>query len=325
MTQTIKGPVFNIPADLLQAYTMNGLARVNVDWFYGDTSGETITWTKEFYQELKVTVARAVKDRGNIYYSTDYLLAEIFDKYPITKKTIAVIGSATPLYEAYIEHFGGTPLTIEYRKINHNINKLQTYTFEEAVDKVNSDLIRSDCAFCCSSIEHSGLGRYGDFLDPEGDLNTMQLVKNIVKLGGLFFLQIPVGQDALIWNNSRVYGSFRLLLLLEGWELVDTFGYSPELLDNKFGVETECILVLRNSKSLNSQQRLFTNQHIESFYAMEEGRSIWQKKIKELSSLFCYQRSDNPRIHYYPPVKPSVRNKALELINNSLKNILNRK
>jgi hypothetical protein len=325
MPETFKGPLFNIPPQMLQAFTMNGLARINVDWFYGDTSGETITWTKEFYQELKGIVVRAVKEYGNVYYSTDCLLAEIFDKYPITAKTVAVIGSATPLYEAYIEHFGGTPLTIEYRKINHNIDKMCTYTYEEAVNEVQSGTIKSDYAFCYSSIEHSGLGRYGDFLDPEGDFKTMQLVKNIVDPGGLFFLQIPVGQDALIWNNTRVYGSFRLLLLLEGWELVDSFGYSPSLLNNKIGIETECILVLRNSKSSNTQQKLFTNQHIESFHAMEEDRSIWQKKIKELSSVFCYQRSDNPRVHYTSPVKPTLRNKASKCIDYAFRNMLNRK
>ena len=122
----------------------------------------------------------AVNDKGNIYYSTDHLIPKIFQKYPILSKTVAIIGSATPLYEAYIDYFRGKPLTIEYRKIKHNILHLQTYTFNEAVKKVNKGMLQTDHAFCYSSIEHSGLGRYGDIIDPEGDFFTMRMIKKIV-------------------------------------------------------------------------------------------------------------------------------------------------
>ncbi len=302
--KVIRGPVFSIPDNLLQTFTMNGFARVKFDWYYSDTSGEMLNWTSEFYQDLRKTVVSAVKDRGNIYYSTDYLLPEIFNKYSITSKTVAVIGSATPLYEAYIDYFRGKPLTIEYRKIKHNIPHLQTYTFNEAVKKINKGILQTDHAFCYSSIEHSGLGRYGDIIDPEGDLFTMRMIKTMVKPGGLLFLQIPVGRDLLLWNNTRIYGAHRLLLLLEGWKLLDMFGYSPELLNRSGDDSTDSIFVLQNSDPDSSQQQLFSNKTIENFQALEENRSIWHKKIKQLSAGFSYQKSGgNPRIGYVPRAK----------------------
>ena len=319
MNQKIKGPVFDIPAELLQAYTMNGLARVGVDWFYGDSSGEVLNWPAALYEDMKDVVKRASKDRGNIYYETDYLLPDAFARHSVSGQTVAVIGSATPLYEAYIENYGGRPLTVEYRPIEHDIKGLLTYTFEEAMEKVKDGSLKADHAFCYSSIEHSGLGRYGDFLDPEGDLVTMDLVKNMVKPGGLFFLQIPVGADALLWNATRIYGPARLLLLLAGWELVDTFGYQPQLLDRGFGTVSESIFVLRNAPSGDSLRALFSNSQVESFREMEADRSIWQKKLKELSAGFPYQKTDQPRVRYSPPDR-----RLLKRVKNRLKKIARR-
>lgn len=309
--KVIKGPVFSIPDNLLQTFTMNGFVRIKFDWYYSDTSGEILNWTNDFYTDLKKTVSKAVKDDGDIYYSTDNLIPKLFQKYPIHSKTVAVIGSATPLYEAYIDYFGGKPLTIEYRKITHNTN-LKTYTFDEAVRKINKGSLQTDNAFCYSSIEHSGLGRYGDYIDPEGDLFTMQMIKKMVKPGGLLFLQIPVGRDLLLWNNTRIYGPHRLLLLLEGWKLLDSFGYSSELLNQLKDESTESIFVLENSKPGNSQQQLFTNKTIEGFHALEENRSIWHRKIKKLSSQFNYQKSvNNTRINYVPPQKLLIIKKII--------------
>ena len=41
-----------------------------------------------------------------------------------------------------------------------------------------------DFAFSFSSIEHNGLGRYGDALDPNGDLRDMELLSCVIRPGG---------------------------------------------------------------------------------------------------------------------------------------------
>lgn len=306
--KVIKGPIFSIPDNLLKEFTMNGFVRVKFDWYYSDTSGEVLNWTNIFYNDLKKTVSSAIKEKGNIYYSTDHLIPEMFQKYPINSKSVAVIGSATPLYEAYVDYFGGKPLTIEYRRIEHNLPHLQTYTFHDAVKKINNGQLKTDHAFCYSSIEHSGLGRYGDYLDPEGDLLTMRMIKKMVKPGGLLFLQIPVGRDLLLWNGTRIYGPHRLLLLLEGWKLLDSFCYNSKLLSQLNSNPTESIFVLENTKQGNSQQQLFTNSIIENFQSLEDNRSVWHKKVKQLSSGFSYHKStNNSRIGYDPPSKWSFK------------------
>ena len=89
---------------------------------------------------------------------------------------------------------------------------------------------------------------------------------------------------------------------------MDSFSYSPELLNQSENNSTDSIFVLQNSKSNNSQQQLFSNKTIQNFQALEEDRSIWHKKIKQLSAKFNYQKSDNnPRINYTSSWKSSSK------------------
>ena len=83
------------------------------------------------------------------------------------------------------------------------------------------------CLFTTSP-EHapsSGLGRYGDPVDPIGDLKAMQEAKNLLQPHGRMFLTIPVGPDVLAWNLHRRYGQARLPLMLEGWDVVERVGW----------------------------------------------------------------------------------------------------
>ena len=64
-------------------------------------------------------------------------------------------------------------------------------------------------ALSISSFDHDGLGRYGDPLDPVGDLKAMRLAQCILKDDGLLLVSVPVGQDVVAFNLHRRYGSVR--------------------------------------------------------------------------------------------------------------------
>jgi len=76
-----------------------------------------------------------------------------------------------------------------------------------------------DLVINCSTVEHVGLaGRYGVTEDrPDGDLETIARLKELMKPGGVMLLTIPVGQDAVFAPLCRVYGAQRLSKLLEGY------------------------------------------------------------------------------------------------------------
>ncbi|KHJ95599.1 hypothetical protein OESDEN_04453 [Oesophagostomum dentatum] len=80
-----------------------------------------------------------------------------------------------------------------------------------------------DFAITFSSIEHSGLGRYGDPLDPIGDLREVMKVMCLLRKGGLFFVGFPRGRDAIKYNAHRYYGRMRLAMVMTGFEWLATY------------------------------------------------------------------------------------------------------
>ena len=57
------------------------------------------------------------------------------------------------------------------------------------------------------TIEHFGLGRYGDEFDPEGDSKAVSNFLRVIKPGGRFLFSVPVtaGQACIAFNSHRIY------------------------------------------------------------------------------------------------------------------------
>lgn len=77
-----------------------------------------------------------------------------------------------------------------------------------------------DVIINCSSIEHVGLpGRYGSADRPDGDLEAMAMLRDLLTSSGIMVMTIPVGRDAVFAPFHRVYGKGRLPRLLKGWSV----------------------------------------------------------------------------------------------------------
>lgn len=74
---------------------------------------------------------------------------------------------------------------------------------------------------CMHTVEHIGLGRYGDVLDPEGDLKAIKELKRVIKPGGDMLFVTPVGHPKLMFNAHRIYGYSQVIEYFSGFELED--------------------------------------------------------------------------------------------------------
>jgi SAM-dependent methyltransferase len=71
-------------------------------------------------------------------------------------------------------------------------------------------------------IEHIGLGRYGDPLDPFGTERALDELKRIVAPGGDFYLSAPIEPDARTYFNAhRTYAPDALEAMLEPCEVLE--------------------------------------------------------------------------------------------------------
>ncbi|MEJ7913684.1 MAG: DUF268 domain-containing protein [Chitinophagaceae bacterium] len=64
---------------------------------------------------------------------------------------------------------------------------------------------------CMHTIEHIGLGRYGDVLDVDGDLKGIAELKRVLSINGDLYFVTPVGKPRIEFNAHRVYSYEQIL------------------------------------------------------------------------------------------------------------------
>jgi SAM-dependent methyltransferase len=74
---------------------------------------------------------------------------------------------------------------------------------------------------CMHTIEHVGLGRYGDPIDPEGDLKAINELKRVCAVNGSLLIVVPVGIKKIQFNAHRIYDPFDIIEYMSGFELKD--------------------------------------------------------------------------------------------------------
>lgn len=78
----------------------------------------------------------------------------------------------------------------------------------------------ADSLSCLHTIEHFGLGRYGDRIDPEGHMKGLAQLKRIVRPGGMFYLSTQIGPQRVEFNAHRVFAPETMLgWFADGWRI----------------------------------------------------------------------------------------------------------
>ena len=72
---------------------------------------------------------------------------------------------------------------------------------------------------CLHVIEHIGLGRYGDIVDPSGHVKSVNELKRVIAFGGTLILGTPVGKERVNFNAHRVFHPKTIIDLFHPFEL----------------------------------------------------------------------------------------------------------
>lgn len=109
--------------------------------------------------------------------------------------------------------------TIEYGNLHSDYPQMGTIEAEEMAERfLNGSLPLFDGVVSFSSLEHSGLGRYGDSLSPHGDLIAMAQAWCVVKPGGYALVAVPTDYwDHIEFNYHRIYGPIMFPHLFANW------------------------------------------------------------------------------------------------------------
>jgi len=115
------------------------------------------------------------------------------------------IGSRIDGFVAHVASFR----TIEVMDVRElNIQGHDNIAFVKA-DLMNRDNVQiniTDSISCLHAIEHFGLGRYGDPIDPQGHIKGYNNIVRMLKSDGTLFISFPIGKENEVhFNAHRVF------------------------------------------------------------------------------------------------------------------------
>jgi hypothetical protein len=222
--------------EMMEQYTMHG--RIAHKWKYyaqkylGEMA-QYSNWTMNVinkYHEYRRLGAEAMAKANIIPYGA--VSVEVVEQatawFPVAGKRGAVIGSERPWLESLLLLQNASSITtMEYGVIHSEHPRLHSLIpRDQARSALNGTLEQFDFVFTYSSIEHSGLGRYGDALNPSGDLEAVAQMWCMLKPGGMLYLGVPTHRrtDSVVFNANRIYSWKRLPHLCSNFQHVGTAG-----------------------------------------------------------------------------------------------------
>ncbi len=84
-----------------------------------------------------------------------------------------------------------------------------------------------DSISCMHTVEHVGLGRYGDPIDPNGDIKAARELSRVVAKGGNLLFVVPVGASKIEFNAHRIYAYEQVLNMFPNLRLKE-FSMVPD-------------------------------------------------------------------------------------------------
>ena len=107
---------------------------------------------------------------------------------------------------------------IDVREFPQKVEGLHTIV-DDATDlkQIEDESIGSMSALC--SLEHFGLGRYGDPIDPEACFKCFANIQRKLAKGGRLYISVPIGRERIEFNAHRVFYASTIVECFSGLKL----------------------------------------------------------------------------------------------------------
>jgi len=196
------------------------------------------SWNKR-YPCLNYKTVDTKIDRHYVYHTA--WAARVLEK---TKPMLHVDISSTLYFVAMVSAF--VPIEFyDYRPANLRLKNLKCGKEDLMKLSFKDNSIKS--LSCMHVLEHVGLGRYGDTLDPNGDIRAMNELARVLEKDGDLLIVVPVGEPTVLFNAHRIYSYEQIINYFKDLELVE-FALIPDS-------EKDGDLVYGASKELVGKQK----------------------------------------------------------------------
>lgn len=165
-------------------------------------------------------LADKYKNAGSInnYFWQDLWAAKLINKTGI--KRHFDIGSRINGFIAHLLAMNIDVTMIDVREFPWKVEGLHTIIDDATMLKqIPENSIDSMSALC--SLEHFGLGRYGDPVDPEACFICFEEIQKRIKQGGSLYISLPIGRERVEFNAHRVFYSSTIIGCFLQMELLE--------------------------------------------------------------------------------------------------------
>lgn len=161
------------------------------------------------------------------YFHQDLRVARrVFEKKP---RVHYDVGSRVDGFVAHVAAFRPI-IYFDIRPLRECVHNIE-FRFGDLMKSTTMPIAGCDSLSCLHVIEHVGLGRYGDALNPDGWAIALGTLAGMLEYGGVLYLSVPVGAQRIAFNAHRVFRpstildrAHRLGLRLEDFAWVDDSG-----------------------------------------------------------------------------------------------------
>lgn len=169
----------------------------------------------------KIHLKPCLHDRSDVagdvnheYFWQDLLVAQKVFKLG-NNKNICDVGSRL---DGFVAHLATAfPITVmDIRPTNLQIPNVKFIVNDLMQSKIFNQF---DIVTCLHTIEHIGLGRYGDPIDHLGWEKALESLTRMLKTNGKLILTTPVGSKKILFNANYIFSTSELLHVSENLNL----------------------------------------------------------------------------------------------------------
>ena len=150
-------------------------------------------------------------------FEKTFVLQSLVRLYESSNITVLDVGAAESLLSYELASFNYSVTAIDIRPIalfHPNLKFVKTDICKPVLPPANFD-----CVIALSTLEHIGLGWYGDETGESYDLKAVQEISLLLKPEGSFILTVPYGKKALT-PVHRIYNQESLQKLIQDFNIV---------------------------------------------------------------------------------------------------------
>jgi len=158
--------------------------------------------------------------RGH-YFHGDLLVAQkIFRADPPRHVDV---GSRIDGFVAHVAAFRSIEV-MDVRPLDAPIRNIK-FVQRDILALADGDCEYSESVSCLHALEHFGLGRYGDTIDPRGHEKGFKNLLRLTKTGGTLYLSVPIGRPAVEFNAHRVLDPVEVIRWCDRQAFVRDFSF----------------------------------------------------------------------------------------------------